>query len=78
MKDAIYAVSEFKAKCLRLLDEVAGEGKTLVITKRGRPIARVVPTCPPKRSLRGTWKGRVRIKGDIVYVDTTQDWESSR
>ncbi len=78
MKDAVFAASEFKAKCLRLLDEVAEEGKTLIITKRGRPVARVVPTCPPKRSLRGTWKGRVKIKGDIVHFDTSRDWESNR
>jgi prevent-host-death family protein len=35
--------SQFKARCLRLLDEVAKTGETLVITKHGRPVARVVP-----------------------------------
>jgi prevent-host-death family protein len=78
MKKATVAASEFKAKCLRLLDEVEEKGQTLVITKRGRPVARVVPVSPPKHSLRGTWKGTVKIKGDIVHFDTGQDWESSR
>lgn len=37
------AVSAFKARCLALLDEVAETGETLVITKRGKPVARVQP-----------------------------------
>ncbi len=78
MKETTVAVSEFKAKCLRLLDEVAQEGQILVVTKRGRPVARVVPISPPRRSLRGTWKGMVKLKGDIVHFDTSQDWESNR
>ncbi len=78
MKKAIIAASEFKAKCLRLLDEVEERGRILVITKRGRPVAKVVPISPPRRSLRGTWKGMVKIKGDIVHFDTSEDWESRR
>jgi prevent-host-death family protein len=76
-KTTIVSASEFKAKCLRLLDEVE-EGETLVITKRGRKVARVSPISPPKRSLRGSWKGLVKVTGDIVHCDTSQDWESSR
>ena len=45
--------SEFKAKCLALLDEVAQKRETLVVTKRGKPVAKVVPAAEP-RSLRGT------------------------
>jgi prevent-host-death family protein len=78
MKPVTLAASEFKAKCLRLLDRVEAEGETLVITKRGRPVAKVVPVSSPKRSLRGSWKGLVKIKGDVVHFDTSQDWESSR
>ena len=77
MKSTSIGVSEFKAKCLRLLDQVEQEGKTLVITKRGRPVAKVVPASARKRSLRGTWKGLVKIKGDIVNFNTGQDWESN-
>jgi prevent-host-death family protein len=78
MKKTTIAASEFKAKCLHLLDEVEEQGQTLVITKRGRPIAKIVPISPPRRFLRGTWKGMVKIKGDIVHFDTSEDWESSR
>jgi prevent-host-death family protein len=54
---------EFKAKCLGLLDRVAASGEPIVVTKRGKPIARVVPIERPERpSLRGS----VRYHGDIV------------
>lgn len=39
---------KFKAQCLALLDEVAEEGHEIIVTKRGRPVARVVPLEPPK------------------------------
>lgn len=47
------SASEFKAKCLALLDEVAETRETLVVTKRGKPVARVVPAEEPP-SLLGT------------------------
>ena len=40
------SATEFKARCLALLDQVAKEGRALVVTKRGRPVARVVPLEP--------------------------------
>ena len=58
--------SEFKAKCLKLMDEVAENGEEIVITKNGRPTARLVPY----REKPKTWFGRdrdvIRITGDIV------------
>jgi len=78
MKETSVAASEFKAKCLRLLDEVAESGSSLIITKRGRPIAKVEPVARPRISLRGTWKGVVEGGADIVSVDFSADWESIR
>lgn len=75
MKETTIAASEFKAKCLRLLDEVA-EGATLVITKHGKPVARVAPVSESTQTLRGTWKGIVKIKGDIVNFNEADDWEN--
>lgn len=46
MADPI-SVSAFKARCLSLLDDVARTGEELVVTKRGEPLARVVPMEPP-------------------------------
>jgi prevent-host-death family protein len=57
------AAGEFKAKCLELLDRVARDGGAIVVTKRGRPVAKVVPVEPlERRSLRGS----VRYSSDIV------------
>lgn len=64
MKNARVTIpaGEFKAKCLGILDQVARTGETVVVTKRGKPVAKVVPVeeKPPK-SLRGS----VTYLGDI-------------
>ncbi|MCZ8132567.1 MAG: type II toxin-antitoxin system Phd/YefM family antitoxin [Steroidobacteraceae bacterium] len=58
--------SEFKARCLALMDEVARTGEPVLVTKRGRPVAELRPaTGHGKRGL-AAWKGQVRIVGDIV------------
>ena len=75
VKEITLPVSEFKAKCLRLLEEVESKGNRIVITKRGRPIAQVAPIISPKVRLRGTWEGLVEIKGDIVHF-SDDSWES--
>jgi prevent-host-death family protein len=61
------AVTEFKAHCLALLEDVARTGEPLLVTKRGKALARVVPSAGegavyPQASLEGT----VTIHGDIV------------
>ena len=65
--------SEFRAKCLALMDEVADTGGEIVITKRGKPVARLIP--PPARLVPsseglgapfGFYKGRGEILGDII------------
>lgn len=67
--------SEFKAKCLALLDEVEQTGDRLVITKKGKPVADVVPHKPPNRNLIGVLKGRGEILGDIISpIDI--EWEA--
>jgi prevent-host-death family protein len=70
--------SDFKAKCLGLLDEVSENGTEVVITKHGKPVARLVPVSSRRRSLQGAWKGLARVTGDIVHVDWTHDFEASR
>lgn len=78
MKESSLAVSEFKAKCLRLLDEVERYGNHLVITKHGRPIARVTPVSDSVRTLRGSWKGIVKGDKEIVYLDLSSEWEATQ
>ena len=70
------AASEFKAKCLRLLDETWRKGREYTITKKGQPIARVLPIHKKQGTLRGSLKGLAEIKGDIVHFDTSEDWEA--
>ncbi|HEY0991503.1 MAG TPA: type II toxin-antitoxin system Phd/YefM family antitoxin [Kofleriaceae bacterium] len=67
--------SDFKARCLRVLDDVQATRVEVVITKRGKPVARLSPVGPARGSLRGAWKGMVRIRGDIVQVDWSSDFE---
>jgi prevent-host-death family protein len=57
--------TQFKARCLRLLDEVAESGETLVITKHGRPVARVEPPLRPD-DLRGSAKINVSDE-ELIY-----------
>ena len=70
--------SEFKAKCLAILDEVNRTGEPVTILKRGRPVARLLPPSAtqgkyPQESLRGT----VKIHGDILEpVLPAEAWES--
>jgi prevent-host-death family protein len=58
--------SEFKAKCLALMDEVARTGAGVVITKNGKPVAELVPHRPAKRNARGILKNELFITGDII------------
>ena len=67
--------SEFKAKCLALIDEVAQSGETLVITKNGKPLAELVPH-REKKSPFGIWKGKVVITGDIVSPFDDSEWDA--
>jgi len=61
------AVTEFKAHCLSLLEDVARTGEPLVVTKRGKPLARVIPSATtPARYPQDTLAGTVTIIGDVV------------
>lgn len=68
------AAAEFKAKCLALLDRVGPEG--IVITKHGRPVARLLPATAEYAELIGSLKGKIRIKGDIFSTGLRWDAQS--
>jgi prevent-host-death family protein len=54
----------FKARCLELMDEVATTGRDVVVTKRGRPVARLAPLSPPaEEDLFGCMAGSVQCLG---------------
>jgi len=79
MKHRIVSVTEFKAKCLALLDDIGERGGSITITKRGRPLATVGPAhMPAWKSPEGAWAGRVTIAGDLMETDTSGLWEALR
>lgn len=60
------AATEFKARCLELMDRVAERRETYVITKRGRPVAKLVPADPPLPvAILGCMAGQMEIVGDV-------------
>ncbi len=58
--------SEFKAKCLKLMDEVAESGQDIIITKNGRPVSKLTPYRKRPDTFFGADKGKIKILGDIV------------
>ena len=75
------AISEFKAKCLALLEQVRATKKPIRITRFGKPVAEVVPptTVMDRNDWIGSMKGRMRITGDIVSPANDEDeWEVLR
>lgn len=71
------AAGKFKATCLALLDEVQSERKEIVITKRGKPVARLVPVGDATPEIFGRMKGTIDILGDIVGP-TGEIWDAER
>jgi prevent-host-death family protein len=69
--------SEFKAKCLALMDEVARTGDRVVITKNGKPVAELVPHESTRPQLFGLLKDELFITGDIISpVDV--EWDAMK
>ena len=65
--------SEFKARCLSLIDEVAATRTSLIVTKRGRPVAKLVPLDEPPSTL-----GSVTLiaDDDADYFSTGEQWDA--
>lgn len=72
-------IAEFKTRCISVLKRVHHDRERLIITLRGKPLARIEPVAglPEKRQF-GALKGRLRIRGDIVHADWSGDWEAGR
>ena len=69
------SAGDFKARCLALMDEVRDRGGEYIITKRGAPVARLVPVRTTPRLLRGSMKGTVKVLGDIISP-LAEPWEA--
>ena len=66
------AAAKFKEQCLSLLDQVDQEG--IVITKRGKPVAKLIPVAADSASLIGSLKHKIKIRGDIL--STGVEWDA--
>ena len=74
--DETIPISKFKATCLSLLSQVKKTGRTILVTRKGEPVALVSP--PPKpRSWLGCMRNSIDIKGDIISPALDErDWEA--
>ena len=74
----IVGAGEFKAKCLRLIDRVNQTHEEIIITKRGKPMARLtgVPQRRPRRVF-GCMKGSAVVLGDII-APIEDEWDANK
>jgi len=68
------AAGQFKAQCLKLMDQVNQTREEIIITKHGQPVVKLVPIDAPEVTFIGYMKGSVTVTGDIIDpID--EDWE---
>jgi len=73
------AAGEFKARCLTLMEDVRSTKQPLLITKRGKPVAKLVPVDTGEDDFIGRLKGVFRVVGDIASpLEPPEAWESAR
>ncbi len=71
--------ARFKAGCLKIMDDVKARREPVLITKKGKPVARLVPVDEPAGDVFGCLAGELEISGDILSpVVTPSAWKGSR
>ncbi len=69
------AAGAFKVHCLKVMDEVQSKRQAVLITKRGKPVAKLVPVEKGKDDIFGFLKGKVKVVGDVVSPALTpEEW----
>lgn len=77
MKTRTMAAGTFKANCLSVMDEVQAKREPVVITKRGKPVAKLIPVDTDPDDIFGYMSGKIKILGDIVGpITPEEDWEA--
>lgn len=71
MRSKTIGAARFKERCLALMDRLSPEG--LVVTKHGKPVARVLPYQQDYASLIGSLRDRIRVRGDIMTMGVRWD-----
>jgi prevent-host-death family protein len=75
MKTKTIPAGAFKARCLAIMDEVQAKRQAVVITKRGKPVAKLVPVEKEKDEIFGFLKGKLKVVGDVVSPALTpEEW----
>ena len=75
MKTKTIPAGTFKAQCVAIMDEVQKKRQAVVITKRGKPVAKLVPVEEAKDDIFGFYKGKISILGDVVAPALTpEEW----
>jgi prevent-host-death family protein len=70
---------EFKARCLKVMDDVQLTREAVVITKKGRPVAKLVPAGSPSDDFLGKLSGVMKIVGDVTQpLDEAEVWDALR
>jgi prevent-host-death family protein len=79
MKTRVVSATEFKAKCLSLLDEIEQQADSITITRRGVPVAVLGPVKKKAwKSSKNSLAGKAKIIGDIVNTDSSHLWDALR
>jgi prevent-host-death family protein len=79
MKTRYVPATEFKAKCLGLLDEVNATGESVTITKRGKPVATLEPVKTLNyKTTEGMLAGRFEVPDDLESLSFADEWEVVR
>lgn len=68
------AAAQFKAQCLAVMDQVSQSGRSVVITKHGKPVVKLVPVSEGEDEIFGALAGIARITGDIENTVPASDW----
>ena len=75
MKIKTIPAGQFKVHCLKVMDEVQSKRRAVLITKRGKPVAKLVPVEKEKDDIFGFLKGKGKITGDIVSpILSPEEW----
>lgn len=75
----IVAAGYFKARCLKIMDQVRSTREPVTITKKGKPVAKLVPADRQPEEVFGCLKGEIEIVGDILApLVPPEDWEALR
>jgi prevent-host-death family protein len=75
MKTKTIPAGQFKVRCLAIMDEVQAKRQAVVITKRGKPVAKLVPVEQEKDDIFGFLKGKGKVTGDVVSPALTpEEW----